>query len=274
MKNSQQQNINNRPINVDILTLNPMQKKAYEIVKTHFEDNSQDKDPLLLIILGVAGTGKSYLISAIKQLLQQQCALAAPTDKVSCNMKGVTLHSLLKLPVGQVRRKDLTGQSLAELQANMEGVNYIIIDEYSMLGQLSFGWVDRRCRKATGAKDQILEGKSMILIGDPCQLPPVGDKVLYHHCPSTDIAQNGYDIYNLFDKVVCLTSNQRVAGSNRSHQMLRELLLRLRAAECMKDDWQILPSRQPSVVHNLHEFKNATRLFYTKADVAKYSNDK
>ena len=68
MKNNQQENINNRPMHVDILTLNPMQKKAYDIVKTHFEDNCQGKDPILLIIMGVAGTGKSHLISAIEQL--------------------------------------------------------------------------------------------------------------------------------------------------------------------------------------------------------------
>ena len=46
---------------VDESTLNEMQKLAYDIVKKHSEDNSTEKDPLCLIIIGVAGTGKSYL---------------------------------------------------------------------------------------------------------------------------------------------------------------------------------------------------------------------
>ena len=36
-----------------------MQRVAYDIVFRHFEDSSS-KDPLHLIIIGVAGTGKSY----------------------------------------------------------------------------------------------------------------------------------------------------------------------------------------------------------------------
>jgi hypothetical protein len=27
--------------------------------------------------------------------------------------------------------------------------DYILIDEYSMLGQVTFGWMDKRCKQAT-----------------------------------------------------------------------------------------------------------------------------
>ena len=59
-------------------------------------------------------------------------------------MKGMTLHSLLKFSVCSKRHNDLTGQSLIQLQEQLEVVDYLIIDEYSMLGQRMFGWVDRR----------------------------------------------------------------------------------------------------------------------------------
>ena len=62
----------------------------------------------------------------------------------------------------------------------LNGIEYIVIDEYSMLGQTTFGWIDRRCRQATGFLDKLLGGKSLILFGDPGQLPPVGDKPLFH----------------------------------------------------------------------------------------------
>jgi ATP-dependent exoDNAse (exonuclease V) alpha subunit len=48
------------------------------------------------------------------------------------------VHSLLKLPIGARGNKDLTGQSLCGLQESVNNIGYIIIDEYSMLGQVVF----------------------------------------------------------------------------------------------------------------------------------------
>jgi len=59
-------------------------------------------------------------------------------------------------------------------------VDYIVIDEFSMLGQTTFGWIDKRCRQATGFHDKLFGWKSVLLISDPAQLPPVGDKPLFH----------------------------------------------------------------------------------------------
>ena len=115
---------------VDINTFSEMQNLAYNIVKNHSEDTSVDKDPLSLIIIGVSGTGKSYLINALSNLLQSKCAITATTGKASYNIRGVTIHSLLKLPVGPRGNKDLTGQSLCRLQESLNGIEYILIDEY------------------------------------------------------------------------------------------------------------------------------------------------
>ena len=54
---------------IDINTFSEMQKLAYDIVNTHQQDGSNDKEPLCLIIIGVAGTGKSYLINALRNLM-------------------------------------------------------------------------------------------------------------------------------------------------------------------------------------------------------------
>jgi hypothetical protein len=140
-----------------------------------------------MIINGVAGTGKSYLIAAVRQTLKDKCVITATTGKASFNISGVTIHSLLKLPVNYKYQKELPGQSLAMLQDRSASIKYILIDEYSMLGQKSFGWIDRQCRQATGLHEQIFGGKSIILIGDPGQLPPVCDKPLYHNKPSNSM---------------------------------------------------------------------------------------
>ncbi len=92
---------------VDVNSFSEMQKLAYDMVKSHFHDTLSEKDPLCLIINGVAGTGKSYLINAIRNLLNSKCAVTATTGKAAYDIKGVTVHSLLKLPVGSRGNKDL-----------------------------------------------------------------------------------------------------------------------------------------------------------------------
>ena len=195
---------------VDTNSFSEMQKLAYDIVKTHFDDTSCEKEPLCLIINGVAGTGKSYLINAIRNLLQSKCAVTATTGKAAYNVRGVAVHSLLMLPIGSRGNKYLTGQALCRLQESVSNDGYIIIDEYSMLGQVSFGWIDERCKQATGYKDKVFGGKSLILTGDPGQLPPVADKTLYHAKPSNAVGEQGHQAYHMFEKVVKLTVNQRV----------------------------------------------------------------
>ncbi|XP_028405258.1 uncharacterized protein LOC114527764 [Dendronephthya gigantea] len=180
-------------VNTD--TFSEMQNVAYNIVENHFNDPSCDKQSLCLIINGVAGTGKSCLINGIRNLLQGKCAVTATTGKAAYNINGVTVHSLLKLPIGPRGKNDLKGESLCRLQDSLNDIDYIIIDEYSMLGQTTFGWIDKRCKQATGHYDKVFGGKSVILTGDPGQLPPVADKPLYHAKPSNAVGEQGYQAY-------------------------------------------------------------------------------
>ena len=227
-----------------------------------------------LTINGVAGTGKSYLINAIRTLLQSKCAVTATTGKAAYNIRGVTVHSLLKLPIGSRGNKDLTGQSLCRLQESVSNIGYIIIDEYSMLGQVTFGWIDNRCKQATGYNDKVFRGKSLIFTGDPGHLPPVADKPLYHAKPSSAVGEQEYQAYHMFDKVLTkLTVNQRVQGLTPEQVQFRDLLLQFHKGESTVDDWKLLLTRQPSNVVNLCDFEDATRLFYINEQVANNSHE-
>ena len=213
--------------NIDVDTCSEMQELAYNIVKSHFNEISSNRTPLLLIINGVAGTGKSYLINAIRNLLTTKCAVTATTGKAAFNINGVTVHSLLKLPVGSRGNKNLAGQNLTRLQESLHDIDYIIIDEFSMLGQVTFGWIDRHLKQSSGLQDKLLGDKSVILCGDPAQLPPVADKPLYHVIPTNDVGEQGYLTYKMFDNVVKLNVNQRVQGHNPEQTRFRDLLLRI-----------------------------------------------
>ena len=219
----------------------------------------------------MGGTGKSFLIHSLRQYLKEKSSIAAPTGKASYYVKGVTIHSLLKLPVGHKDHCDLKSQTLSNLQEQLRDIEYVIIDEYSMLGQNMFGWIDKRLRQITGHLDTIFGGKSVILIGDPGQLPPVGDKPLYHSLPSNDIGLQGQFNYYLFDKVVKLSVNHRVTGQDQNRVRFRDLLNRLRTGDSTKKDWKLLLTRQPSNVDNISEFDDAVRLFFNNEDVGLYN---
>ena len=249
-KKEQYSNNSNEEYNfIGIDSFSDMQRLAYNIVIKHFE-------PLCLIVIGVAGTGKSYLINALRNHLQRKCVITGTTGKASFNIRGITIYSLLKLPIGSKLAKDLTGEGLLRLQSNLCDIEYIIIDEFSMLGQTTFGWIDKRCRQATGFHDKLFGGKSLLLIGDPAQLPP------YNH-PSNEIAEQGFNAYVFFDKVVKLTVNQRVQGESSQQKEFRDLLSRLRTGDSSLDDWKLLLQRSPDKVRCSNDkelFKKAKQL--------------
>lgn len=103
-----------------------------------------------MIITGLGGSGKSYVIQALSELLDTQCKICAFFGIAAFNMKGRTLHSLLQLPIKGRNNGPLKASALANLQHELDGVRYLIIDEFSVIGQRMFAWINRRCKEATG----------------------------------------------------------------------------------------------------------------------------
>ena len=124
-----------------------------------------------------------------------------------------------------------------------------------------------------GYNDKVFGGKSLILTGDPGQLPPVADKPLYHAKPLNTVGEQGYQAYHMFDKVVKLAVNQRVQGMTSEQVQFRDLLLRLRKGESTVNDWKLLLTHQPSNITNLCDFEDCTRLFYSNEQVANYNHE-
>ena len=114
--------------------------------------------PLRIIVCGTAGTGKSYLIHCLRLLLKDKVRVAAPTGVAAFNIDGHTLHSLLNLPT-KGEFKDLQGEQLHHMQESLANMEYLIIDEMSMVGRKIFGQVDKRLRQAFPQRsDQQLGG--------------------------------------------------------------------------------------------------------------------
>ena len=217
--------------------MNEKQRLAYDIVTSHAEDVETSREPVNMIVCGTAGTGKTYLISALKQVLGDKCLVTATTGIASFSINGQTLHSAAQLPIRDNR--ELQGESLQRLQLKLESKAYLIVDEMSMIGHKMLSWLDNRLRAGTGNQDKPFGGISIILLGDFGQLPPVGDRPLYVSGNGSTMSDHGHCLYLLFDTVVILDEIMRQAGCNPEAQAFRGLLMRMRDGRVTEEDWHV-----------------------------------
>ena len=231
-------------------TLNKEQRLVYDTIMGHSQNSNAP--PVLLHVDGGGGTGKSYMVNMLSSHLQQTypgrkspILRAAPTGVASSQINGQTLHSLLRLPIDRNYRPLTEMPSvLSNLQRMFSGVKYLIIDEKSMLGLKTLGWIDRRLREIFPERNSdFFGGLSVILIGDFFQLPPVLSKPIYSECtPQMNEAEiAGCNAYRAFRHSVFLETIQRQQGEEQA--LFRCALLELRQAQVSVASWELLSSR-------------------------------
>ena len=88
-----------REYEVDMSTFSEKQQLAYDIIVNH-QNSDVPKEQLLLIINGEGGTGKSYLINAVRSYLGEKSKITATTEKAAFSVNGITIHSFFKTPSG------------------------------------------------------------------------------------------------------------------------------------------------------------------------------
>ena len=217
--------------------------------------------PLLLYVSGFGGTGKSYLIKTLMawayvktNVLKTKCkiVLAAPTGISAAGINGMTLHSALSLPIehyGKMNYKPLTGPNLQQIQACMRYVHCVIIDEISMVSNLTLLHVHLRLTEIFGRKkghDNWFGSQNVIVFGDLLQLPPVkGDEVflsLSENQVKSAIGMMSTDLslwsHFKYDE---LEINQRQKYDDNTE--FKECLSRIRLGIVLPSDVDLLSSR-------------------------------
>ena len=247
--------------------LNTEQARAFSLIATHSQQRSEK--PLRMYLGGPGGTGKSRVIAALTDYFarngeSRRLRLASFTGIASKNINGTTLHTALALNQHQ-KKKSGNGKTKMDLIAMWTGVDYLFVDEVSMIGCNLLLQIHEALVDAKGCTDPF-GGVSIIFAGDFAQLPPVGQTKLFSRIKSSKEAIIfGQLLWKSVTTVVMLTEQMRQAGPD--NQPFVELLLRLREGRCSGEDHDLLNTRMLSAA-----FDGGDRELWRDAPIIVYSN--
>ncbi|RHZ78599.1 hypothetical protein Glove_159g42 [Diversispora epigaea] len=203
---------------MDYQSLNEKQMTVFKRIELHYQNMlaEHQEEPLRIIIMGTAGTGKSYLIKAIKCRLNEMAGVESKTS------------ILILAPTGE----------------KLKDVKYIIIDEKSMIGCRILALVDMWLRQAFPKyKNEPFGSRSIVIFGDFGQLPPVLDLPMYTDVLRDPLSNNGHATYLLFQEVYKLDVVQRQSGNSKEQEEFRDILLRLHVKYIIIDEKSMIGCR-------------------------------
>ena len=198
-------------------------------------------EPMRLLLLGTAGSGKTRSVQTALQEMQRALAQAelpvdvdsanfvrvgAPTGSAAFNLRfqATTIHRLIHWYTPPYFREIQNAESLQRLQKDLEHTQLLILDEMSMIGRQMMGRIDSRMEQAKAGiatPDAALGGVSCVLVGDPAQCEAIMDQQIYDTTPHRDtttdmgkqsvtLSNRGLDVYSNFTKVIVLTKTHRL----------------------------------------------------------------
>ena len=129
-----------------------------------------------ILITGGAGVGKSFLINMIQQECRHKKTVVTSTTGTSAILiNGTTLHAYLGIGIGtnSVGSMHTVIMKKKYLRDRWRSLDVLIIDEISMLTGNLFDKIEELGRRVRRS-EQPFGGIQIILIGDFCQLPPIG----------------------------------------------------------------------------------------------------
>ncbi|SMR64700.1 unnamed protein product [Zymoseptoria tritici ST99CH_1A5] len=195
----------------EIERLNPLQRQVFDMVLRHYSNLREGRNPeaLRINIDGPAGTGKSFLIDLLSARLQQAVANENQPNPI---------------------------QRLAPTGSAAHNINGSIVHSYLSIP------IDSRLRQACPSrKDDWFGGYSFFMFGDFFQLPPVGEKPLFHNAPSKEPEVDGKQAYDSIDQTLALTAIVRQEGDEQAP--FREVLPALRTGQATLQHWALLSTR-------------------------------
>jgi len=215
------------------------------------------QQPVYRFLSGGAGTGKSYVLRALREMAErfykskagenfQQCwsMTVAPTGKAAFIAGGGTIHSILHVPANQsFTYNRLYHETLNTLRTQIGHIKLWLIDEISMVGSRMLSFIDQRLQEVNNTSSPF-GGASVVAFGDFYQLPPVMDGFVFHDMSKSHSRDENYSALapNLWKELFTMFELTRIMRQQDSKQFA-ELLNRLREGHHSDSDLEILRSR-------------------------------
>jgi hypothetical protein len=172
--------------------LNKKQEQAFRIVSNHA--TISEPGQLKMYLGGMGGTGKSQVIKALISFFEKRnethhIMILAPTGSAASLLNGSTYHSVLGIFTSTKGDETLCNEhtNIAQVKTRLDGVDYIFLDEVSMVACHDFYRISAQMSKARNVADVPFGGINMIFAGDFAQLPPVGGSSLYQRMVGTSV---------------------------------------------------------------------------------------
>lgn len=260
-----------------ILKINPKYENkidsiAENIIPNNIIETDDDENILRVLYLikqkknvfitGHAGTGKSYILSKLKERIPK-LVITSTTGIAAVNVKGQTLHSWAGIGICNTSIEQTVDKILkrSSIKNQIQKCKILAIDEISMLDIKTFEYVDavlkkvRNCEKPFG-------GIQIIFIGDFFQLPPVEKKedVNQKYCFESNL-WNDLDLYT-----VLLTKNYR-----QNEENLITALSNMRTNSLTDADIKLLKTKECK--ENIYT-QNTLHIFATNQEADNYNNMK
>ena len=225
-------------------------RQARGLVKARNGKNPLPTPPLVMVD-GAAGSGKSFTINILKEVVQlilQQpgndpdcphVLLCAPTGTAAVNIKGQTLHSAFGFTFGD-EHYSLSDKTRDTKRAHFKNLRFLIIDEISMVKADQLYQLDLRLREVTMRPNKLFGGVAVFFFGDIMQLEPVMGKVIWGQPRSAEYHQ-AFAVHSHWEQftVVSVVENHRQQGD----AVYADILNRIRIGEQSEEDLTVLQER-------------------------------
>lgn len=235
--------------------LNPEQERAFRTIANHASCKNPER--LQMYLGGMGGTGKSEVLKALAKFFERRheshlFLVVAPTGSAASLLNGTTYHSTFGISdFNDGDRANLRND--AATKARLMGVDYVFVDETSMLSCRDLYLISESACRALGRTDEPFGGLNLIFAGDFAQLPPVNGSPLYSRSVGTQRNPKaslklqeeaiGKALWHLTTVVVMLTQNMRQLGQSEDDDKLRMALENMRYKACTDDDIAYLKTR-------------------------------
>src|ERR1700692_4604735 len=236
--------------------LSSEQERSFRIIANHAVTPGSEQ--LMMYVGGMAGTGKSQVIKALMHFFKSRneshrFVVLAPTGTAAALLLGSAYHSFLGVSVdGQTAVRNET-TNIAQVRARLDGVEYIFLDEVSMVACNDNYKISSQLAKGLNEFDLPYGGINMIFSEDFAQLPPVFGSPLYSGTVGTQLISHmtvqgqeaaiGKALLHQVTTVVILRKNMRQRTQTAEDAKLRTALENMRCAACTPKDIKFLKTQ-------------------------------